>query len=315
MKKPQLKKLHDDYVFHLSQFSLDRIEKETQKRMKIFIERLGAKTPIDMNSFMKKFKKIRFIYEFYILQLSKKLESNSSKIERIIIFESPPESGNHFLLNGGNYFSCFSDYDNINLQIIPNNLFYDFREFIFKECDLNFRELFIEIDEHRFQWKAEAYDFLRRLTVLLDSNIFYFDLLMLPCSFKKSREQWKKDPNLIIKDKRIPVLLLEWALIFYKNKLEEKLKDFDSIFSNNCLVAFGTPLNTSISIFEYYVDKLLKINQKIEVDISRINSPTAFKKMNTEGSIFPLFKSNVVSSSNGPSRELVKNAFNLPSEY
>ena len=131
--------------------------------------------------------------------------------------------------------------------------------------------------------------------------------MIIPFPFTSAiRKNWSKDKKYEINEKKLPVLLLEWAIERFKKKMTKA-----DLFSSNCKIALGTPLLTSVSIFEYYSDKLFELDNSIKVDLSRINSPMAFKKMECNATIFPLFKSNVVGASKYPEQDLVKNAFNI----
>ncbi|NBP30303.1 MAG: hypothetical protein EBV23_12150, partial [Flavobacteriia bacterium] len=88
----------------------------------------------------------------------------------------------------------------------------------------------------------------------------------------------------------------------------------------NCLIAFGTPLNTSVSIYEHFADKMFLIDtytkpNKVEnhIDLTQLNSPVAFRKFENRGRgvVFPMFKSNVIGGSRYPDSKLVKHAFDI----
>ena len=102
-------------------------------------------------------------------------------------------------------------------------------------------------------------------------------------------------------------------------------------------------LNTSSSIFEFYSKQYLEVYKKenweiedksivtecdfdniifntpktkgfkeiLTVNLSLINTPSTFEIRGTKGEIYPLFKANIIGSSNFPSGNLLKNAFNI----
>ena len=170
--------------------------------------------------------------------------------------------------------------------------------------------------------------------VLKDKKVGYFDLIMFPLplskenKFKKDhiRKFWSSDKQWMIGGKPLPVVLFELGLInFILN---------NKTFSKKINFAFGTPENTSCSIFEHYADNNLVIYRKkdslnfagiifnkptkekdyeliIDYEISKENNRLTHKEMKKKGVLFPLFKANVIDSSGWPNAELMKNAFNI----
>jgi hypothetical protein len=245
--------------------------------------------------------KFRAIYDFYLSELILKLKkTKENKIEKILVFESPPKSGEHFLTHGGNYYTCFLKNDHLPLN-------YEQRErlinFIYNNQSLN---NFI----YNGDLSNDGIIFLNRLQNVLNSNIIYVDLFLLPANFQDARKKWKSDSNFKDYDgKRLTVYIFEWAIENLKRRLKKDKIDYP--FSPNCKIVFGTPINTSISIFEYYRNNLFVLDTDVKIDLTIQNSPSRFIIQDLEGTTFPMFKYNIVNYGGSPSKELIKNAFNL----
>jgi len=172
------------------------------------------------------------------------------------------------------------------------------------------------------------------INVLKDHKVGYFDLIMFPLPLKKEnkfkenhiRKYWSSETEWTIGGKPLPVVLFELGLInFIINK---------KIFSKKINFAFGSPENTSCSIFEYYANNRLIIYKKkgsydfrdiifntpidvqeyeliIDYDISTENNRLTYVNMNMPGVLFPLFKASVIDSSGWPNSDLMKNAFDF----
>lgn len=287
------------YLKHLNDQDVSN-NKRTRKGLNDLISKLTQNNieSIDKNVFGN-YLKLRCLYNFYLEELIIKLEAEGRTIEKILVFESPPESGQHFLTHGGNYYSCFGE----------NEQEFDI------EVEKRFNKYYTDLRKqgrtHPLQIvKNEQQQFITRLSTVLSSNIVYIDLFLLPVDFKKPREKWKSAPYFKDVDgKRLTVWIFEWAM---ENLKKELIKGkINPPFNINCKIAFGTPINTSISIFEYYRNKWFNLDNDIKIDLTIPNSPNSFLKQDLEGTIFPMFKFNVVNSSNQPCRKLVKNAFNL----
>ena len=168
--------------------------------------------------------------------------------------------------------------------------------------------------------------------VLKEKNVGYFDLIMFPLPLSKEnkfmkdhiRKYWSSDIKWMIGEKPLPVVLFELGLInFILNKKN---------FSKELSFAFGTPENTSCSIFEYYANNNLIIYRKkghyqfkdiifapppdeeeydliINYEICKENDRLTHQK--NPGVLFPLFKANVIDSSGWPNSDLMKNAFDV----
>lgn len=167
-------------------------------------------------------------------------------------------------------------------------------------------------------------------------NLLIMDILPVPIPIDSElRKNWSTDENWKIGGKQLPVVLFELAI---NNILEKGLK-----FHRDTKFALGMPVNTSLSIFQYYSDKPLRIcdigcdgceneqnqskkkkvqKQKVcdrenctnsecfEFDISKTNDRMTWSIRNKKDVKYPLHKANV---NNGqyPDSELIKNAFDL----
>ena len=179
--------------------------------------------------------------------------------------------------------------------------------------------------------------------ILFDKDAIYFDLIMagIPIadaeiknkgSKKPIRYFWSTDNKWEIGGKQLPIILLELG-IFHLFIMGVK-------FDKRPFIGIGTPLNTSASLFEHYSKNYLKVyyneqiikkaeevtfedfeNLKFEAndtsfefftaDLSLVNTPSTFEIRGTKGEIYPLFKANIIGSSNFPHANLLKNAFNI----
>ena len=172
--------------------------------------------------------------------------------------------------------------------------------------------------------------------ILKKNNTAYFDLFMAGMPIgnvkfknKSLREYWCTDNKWFIGGKALPVVLFELGIFHLLKQKKDKIIKFPKI-------AIGVPIKTSVSIFEFYHDKQLKIfvnkkanydlaladvifnpdsinldnfEEKISIDVSQANTPSTFNNIKSKGILLPLHKSNIVSSANSPHGELMKNAF------
>ena len=139
------------------------------------------------------------------------------------------------------------------------------------------------------------------------------------------RYLWNTDEIFLIGEKQLPVVLFELSFEYFLSKIEFRIV-------KNPLFAIGTPVNTSIGLFEYYslnpfsVYKDKKNNsiffefdtdrdEIVSADIALTNTPSTCKKLNKSGNVFPLFKANIVGPDNFPSAILMKNALNVDENY
>ena len=184
------------------------------------------------------------------------------------------------------------------------------------------------------------------IDILCENNVGFFDLIMagipiaeakisIKGNAKPIRYFWSTDEKWKIGDKQLPIILFELGIF---NLLKEGLT-----FEDRPLIAIGTPVNTSASIFEFYSKQYLEVYKKVDCEIgnkaivtesdfdniifntpktegfkeiltanlSLINTPSTFEIRGTKGETYPLFKANITGSSNFPHANLLKNAFNI----
>lgn len=235
------------------------------------------------------------------------LKSSHNKIKYLLVYEAPPydKEENYFLSsNGGAYGTPI------------------------KECFHSLKKTNI-------------------IDILVEKNVGFFDLIMagIPIAdatisidgkYKPIRYWWSTHKEWKVGDKQLPVILFELGIF---NLLVDGL-----IFEDRPLIAIGAPVNTSSAIFEFYSKQYLAVYKKkgfpsgkdkkdikafdfgdiifnepigidfeeiFTVNLSLINTPSTFEIRGTKGVTYPLFKANIIGSSNLPSGELLKNAFNI----
>ncbi len=138
---------------------------------------------------------------------------------------------------------------------------------------------------------------------LVCRKILFFDIIPVTLPFSTDiRTAWiNQEKN--IDEKPLLVSLLELAI---------STNTADLTIDPNVKVAFVTPPKTSISIFDYYSDKKLKIKDEISVDITIINDNTTKSKYGVSPDIIlPMYKANAMMGSNTPSVDLIKLALDL----
>ncbi len=153
-----------------------------------------------------------------------------------------------------------------------------------------------------------------------DKQLFILDILPVPLPISSDlRIKWSTDHQYIINEKQLPVFLFELAI--------DKMLSLGLEVHQNTKFAFGMPVNTSLSIFQYYSDKPLRIctnntNQKVcndescthdscfEFDLAQTNDRMTWKIRNKPKVKYPLHKANV-NNGQHPDSELIRNAFDL----
>jgi hypothetical protein len=263
-----------------------------------------------------------------------KLRLSKNRISKILIYEAPPFCGtqkiDHFFISKGIYFNVFPK---TNSKSKGND---NTKAFLTNVKEMGYQIKFstqlkdgldLKGDDRKndfYNVKDENIEFINNsisscIEDILSTDIVYLDLTLIPIPLNSElRKEWstKDEYKISIGENQtasLPVLMFQWAMENLKNELSDNVENEKcSLFDKNCLIAIGTPLNTSSSIFEYYVDQNYEIYNGNFTDISRLNSPTAFKKTRFNGTTFPMFKSNVIGGSGWPDLNLVKNAFNLP---
>jgi hypothetical protein len=138
--------------------------------------------------------------------------------------------------------------------------------------------------------------------ILVEKAILFFDLLMLPIAIDSDlRRKWSTCDSFKIKNKQLPVVLLELNLKHFNEKLKNKL-------SLTPTFALGMPHLTALSIYNYIsTDKNKKLSEIGIESLTKLN--TAKVKKLIPNKVVPLFKSCFVNISNNPDADLLKNAF------
>lgn len=184
--------------------------------------------------------------------------------------------------------------------------------------------------------------------ILVENDAIYFDLIMagIPIADaeikitrtakpKPIRYFWSTDNRWEIGGKKLPIVLLELGIFHLFN--------MGINFDKRPFIAIGTPLNTSASLFEYYSKNYLEVysneiyikkkepknithedfenvvfkldskcmKEYLIANLSLVNTPSTYEIRGTYGETYPLFKSNIIGSSNYPHANLLKNAFNI----
>ncbi len=156
-------------------------------------------------------------------KLLSKFKESKKKIKYLLVYEAPPfdKDENYFLFsNGGSYGAPIKDcFDTPDTE---------------KEI----------------------------IDILCEKNVGFFDLIMagIPIAeakisiggnAKPIRYFWSTDEKWKIGDKQLPIILFELGIF---NLLKEGLT-----FEDRPLIAIGTPVNTSASIFEFYSKQYLEV--------------------------------------------------------
>jgi hypothetical protein len=146
---------------------------------------------------------------------------------------------------------------------------------------------------------------------MIDNKIGFIDLSLVPLPLKEIRGEWSTSDKYKFGDKQLPVLLFEWAIQDFIDKIDNQIESKPKI-------AIGIPNKTSISIFDYYSNKNFKCKH-VTIDVSEENKKQ--EKLNYIGypEIFTALKSrplklnktNVTSGSGFPNGLLMKMALEL----
>jgi hypothetical protein len=203
------------------------------------------------------------------------------KVEKIITLESPP-----LKINQQNEY--------IGQYIFNENRIGTYYETIKKVFDNN-----VNID---------------LIQKFIDNRIGFFDIIPIPLPFDSDiRKRWASEEIFCINSKPLTVYLFEWALENFIKKSEAKI-------TAELKFAIGMPTNTSVSILDYYSSNELSLKdldlheeqKSIKLKSLKVtnNNKTKGRYPNLIGMTLPLFKSNVIDSSNYPNTELIKLAFN-----
>ena len=197
------------------------------------------------------------------------------KIDKTIIYEAPP------------YLLSIID-DNINFEA----------EFIFDEkCS----SPYVNAIRNCFNENEKAIN-----QILSEKNVGFFDVIPIPIPINSDlREKWATDTKFIIDDKRIFVHFFEWALEIYLFKLNGK-------FEKKHKIAIGIPLKNAVTIYEHA--HMYENWPGYELD-NNFCTVHIFHKENPKkvGLWVQPYKNCIIGSSNTPSGDLMKLAFEITS--
>ena len=269
---------------------LNEGEISDEKKVLRQINRLPTEEVL-LNSLLRDWKSLESLVGIYYKFLIDAYKKFNRKIDRIIVYEAPPFGKDHFFQEEGkksNYLTAFTFWNDSELT----------KYFMVNEN--------IEINDEKISEITKEY-----IKNAIQSGIVYIDLTMIPLPLTSDiRKEWSKKEKYLFGDKQLPVLMLEWAL--EKLKLRFEKGGITNPFSPTCQIAIGTPINTSASIFEYYSNTLLKIDEDVYFDLAIVNSPEVYKKKPyLKGYTLKQFKFNVIDNIN-PTVNFVKNAFDFP---
>ena len=207
-----------------------------------------------------------------------KLKIENKKINKTLIYEAPP------------YLLSIDE---------SNNLVFE-AEFIFEK---NCSSPYVNAIKNCFNSQDKEIS-----KILIDEQTGFFDVIPIPIPINSDlRTLWAVDEKFIIECKRIFVHFFEWALKIYIFKLG------DRIDKNNHKIAIGIPLKNAVTLYEYD-----KINTKWFKDYFYVNfsEPHRFdaKNKKSEGLWVQQYKNCIIGSSNTPSGQLMRMAFDINNE-
>lgn len=143
--------------------------------------------------------------------------------------------------------------------------------------------------------------------IFIKNGVVFFDVIPIPIPINSDlREKWATDQKFRIEGKRIFVHFFEWALEIYAFKLGEKFN------RNNHKIAIGIPLKNAVTIYEHAQKNAdwPEFNLKNNFCAAH-NFNESYNK--PEGLWVQSYKNCIIGSSNTPSGELMKLAFEITS--
>lgn len=142
--------------------------------------------------------------------------------------------------------------------------------------------------------------------ILSEKNVGFFDVIPIPIPINSDlREKWATDTKFIIDGKRIFVHFFEWALEIYLFKLNGK-------FEKKHKIAIGIPLKNAVTIYEHA--HMYENWPGYELD-NNFCAAHIFDAANPKkvGLWVQPYKNCIIGSSNTPSGDLMKLAFEITS--
>lgn len=141
--------------------------------------------------------------------------------------------------------------------------------------------------------------------VLINNKVGFFDVIPIPIPINSAlRKLWATEERFIIDGKRIFIHFFDWALEIYLSKLGEKINKDDH------KLAIGIPLKNAVTLYEYAA----KNNEWPGNDLDKkFCAPHVFDHNNPkkEGLWVQQYKNCIIGSSNTPSSDLMKLAFEI----
>lgn len=231
---------------------------------------------LDINDYIKpaknKWNEIKKSLNCYFI----KLNNNNNNVEKTLIYEAPP------------YLLSIDKKKNINFEA----------EFIFDE---NCSSPYVNAIRKCFN-KNKVYNLS---DILIEKNVGFFDVIPIPIPINSDlREQWATDQKFKINKKRIFVYFFEWALEIYLFRLGKK-----SINVNH-KIAIGIPLKNAVSIYEHAQNKAKWPRFKLDRNFCDAHNFNETNKK-PDGLWVQPYKNCIIGSSNTPSGDLMKLAFEI----
>jgi hypothetical protein len=225
----------------------------------------------------KKFKSNLEIHEEYAKGLCSILKKEKVKLKHLVIYEAPPFAGKYILESKKFDDPKISTYWQpiVDVLLKPNNKISPCKN-------------------------------------MIDNKIGFIDLSLVPLPLKEIRGEWSTLDKYKFGDKQLPVLLFEWAIQDFIDKINGQIVSKPKI-------AIGIPNKTSISIFDYYSNDTFKY-KGVTIDVSKENKKNEKSKYNKrypeifnalKSRTLRLNKTNVTSGSGFPNGLLMKMALQL----
>jgi hypothetical protein len=144
--------------------------------------------------------------------------------------------------------------------------------------------------------------------ILSEKGVGFFDVIPIPIPINSDlRTLWAVDKKFKIDKKRIFVHFFEWALKIYLFKLKGRID------TENHKIAIGIPLKNAVTLYEYHSEKTNWFNYFF----SKINFSEQHnfnEKVKPEGLWVQQYKNCIIGSSNTPSGQLMRMAFDIKNE-
>ena len=229
-----------------------------------------------INDLRNKFNSNQSKYNDYTSQLYTYLKKNNTHLNHIVIYEAPPFAGTYILES--------KDFNDPKISTYWHPIV----------------DVLLKPDDKKSPCQN-----------MIENKIGFIDLSLVPLPLKEIRGEWSTSDKYKFDDKQLPVLLFEWAIENFIEKINEQIQ-------SNPKIAIGIPNKTSISIFDYYSNKNFEFNH-VTIDVSEENKKQEKLNYKRYPEIFTALKSrtlrlnktNVTSGSGFPNGLLMKMALEL----